>query len=172
MSDDWYGIINEFRSIYGNADKENTLVYRDGKLVGRHVGSKHSSSFGSDIRNADTIHNHPTNTPAFSESDIIMTLYGNANSMTTVSQDRGAWILTRPAGGWPQHITHTMIENSYKKNKMIVMKSPKVKQITTDYKNHKLTFDDANGKISELWVKASLYTLGLKRFLTEVHVKI
>lgn len=164
---DWDNIIREFRAVYGKADRETTIVYLYGDMVGKFVGGKHSSSFGNNIQNADTIHNHPTNTPAFSEGDLIMTIYGNAHSMTTVSQDRGAWILTRPIEGWPERITHTMIENIYKKNRT-TLKSPVAKRIESDYKARKLSYDDANGMISELYVKSCLYSLGLKRFLTVV----
>ena len=76
-------LIRNFKKQFAHEKKENIMGFRDGKVVSHVVGSKGSTSFGGDIKDVDVIHNHPSNSPALSEMDLIMTIYGNAIPLFT-----------------------------------------------------------------------------------------
>ena len=154
-------LITNFRMKYGHAPVEHIYVYKAGKLVSHKVGGKRSTGFGNCITDCDVIHNHPNGTPAFSDSDIIMTIYGGARSVTAVSAMHGSWTMARPSGGWP-NISHTAIEFAFKKSLSEVKKSERVKKLVADIRARKVSMDEGDAIFNALWAGNAVRSLGLK----------
>jgi hypothetical protein len=152
--------INAFKRQYGDAPVEHFRVIKDGKIIGEKVGQGSSVETWNNIQDCDVIHNHPAGNPAFSEMDIIMTIYGNANSVTAVSGHRGSWTMVRPAGGW-KDIDHRVVESEYKKARNKEKKSAATKELINKIRNNKLSMIDGEGIFAERYATAAIRNIGL-----------
>jgi hypothetical protein len=155
--------INKIRRDYGHDTVEHMRVYRHGKLIAELKGSKRSTSFGNEVRDADVVHTHPPDSsPAFSPADLIMSIYGNAKSFTAVHLTRGAWTIVRPAGGWPQSIDHTKIESKYKEALKSEKKSANTAQLVQAIRDKRVSMDNGNALFNEWYAETAIKKLGLK----------
>lgn len=153
--------IDEFKKRYGNAGVEHFRVIKNGKVIGDTVGNEKSVQTWNNVKNCDVIHNHPTGNPAFSPMDIIMTMYGNANSVTSVSSTRGSWTMTRPAVGW-KFIDHRVIESEYKKALSKEKKSDATVRLVADIRAKNISMVDGEGIFAERYSAVALDKLGLR----------
>jgi|WetSurMetagenome_2_1015567.scaffolds.fasta_scaffold231754_1 hypothetical protein len=151
--------INDFKKQYGNARVEHFRVIKHGKIIGDKVGKEGSVETWSNVQDCDVIHNHTGGNPAFSEMDIIMTTYGNANSVTAVSATRGSWTLMRPASGW-RDIDHRTIESEYKKARAKEKKSDETQVLLYKMRNKQISMSDGEGIFAERYATIALNKLG------------
>jgi hypothetical protein len=157
-------LIEDFKRQYGSSEVEHCRVIRDGKIIYDDTcGEKGSVMFGGDVRDADTIHNHPNNSPAMSESDVVLSVYGNARSVTSVTKDHGAWSLIRPESGWGKNPNtfNKDVSKEFKKSLNVAKKLPETQDLIRKIDSGEMPLQEADDIFNKKWVEKAINNVGI-----------
>jgi hypothetical protein len=165
--------IKQFREDHGSDPVEHVRVIRNGTIIYEGTcGKTGSCDHGGDLRNADVLHNHPHNSPAFSENDVILAVYGNSRSSTAVTKNRGSWSLIRPESGWGlnPNTFHKNLSKDYKNSLNRSKKSDSTQELIRKVRAKEISMEEGDGLFNEEYSEKAIAKSGLRIYKSDAVV--
>ena len=151
--------ISSFSKKYAKEKVEHLYAYKDGKIVAEKHGKRGSVEFPiKEAKDADIIHNHPNENPAFSPKDIATSIKYNAKSITTITKSRGGWTLNRPENGWPKK-SEFIIKWEFDAAVRETKRTDAFKSLSEEVKSKKITAAEGNRRYTDMIAREAMKKL-------------